>query len=168
MSRVRSRLVGDPQPDLQGGIGTAVMGKANAQVDLVPTTGLTEETLLSYDLPAGSLISNLNCIEIHAAYSTEATANTKTGRLKVGGNTILTVTGAHNAEFVLMIARLYRLTSGTFEGYAYGLIDGILPVGAGPSGSITWASLQSIILTGETPTAIGDMSGRQLSALFIP
>lgn len=161
MSRARNRRVGAASAD-------QVLGKRlYSTIDFVPTSGTAEEQLLSYTVGAGALAQNYQGLIIHAAYVTDATANVKTGRLKVGTTTLVAPTGAHNDLKVVISARLWRFTATTFQGYAIAFVDGQPPLVATPFGSVTWANPALVELTGETPTIAGDMTGVQLNVDFI-
>ncbi len=157
MARVRSRRVG----------GTDER-RLFSVIDFVPTPGTSEATLLSYAMGARQLGADYEGLEIHAAYQTAGNANSKTGRLKIGGTTILTRTAADNGQDVQLYVRLWRFSATTFQGWATVRVGSTVNIFSVVFGSVTWASAQTIALTGQTPTAAGDINAVQLDVRFLP
>jgi len=160
MSRVRSRRVAallDPIPR-----------RLHTAIDFVPTPGTVEAELLGFDLPARTLFANFQGMAIRAVYSTAADGNSKIGRLKLGSTILISRSAGDNDKIVELYCRLWRFTATTFQGFARAVATDVAPTTTTPVGAITWADLQRIAITGETPTAAGGMNAQQLDVTMIP
>lgn len=80
-------------------INSGVGGLLNAQTGSVGTTAVTtEETLLSYTMPANTLSTAGQAIRVTCGWTTGATANNKTVKLYFGASVITTPAQAANAQ----------------------------------------------------------------------
>jgi len=110
--------------DAQGKTGSAVSSHVPRRFPQVPEWAatfdvwildpiITEEILKTYSLPASTMDVNGDVIEIEAVYQTAATANGKTITLYFGATIIGNVTGAFNADTILVRARVNRIGATT-------------------------------------------------------
>lgn len=146
------------------GTGTVIpSGRVASITAAAPTTGTIEQILATYTMPANTLGTNGYALRIEGGYSTAATANNKTIRVRVGGiagTVILAYTSATNNGNVWFSALLTRRTATTTYGNGYATDGATMAVtGAAPTPTLT--NNVDIVITGETPTASGDLSLQQ-------
>jgi len=126
------------------------------------TNAGTDDTLISYALPANALNANYKGLEIQAWGTTAANANNKTVKLFVGGTTLVS-SGA------LALNNKDWMASGTYIRYgaatedALGIYWNSTPTTVGPTRTAatddTTTSL-TVKVTGACPTAANDAVGR--------
>lgn len=167
--------------------GTGASTKAAAQTNLgipvtllasttdAPTTGTTVETLYTLTIPAGTLNTDLQSLDIEIYGSSSNTPNSKTWAFEVNG-----------AEYLSFTTTL-RITSGwqmrgTLHRVSNTEIKGILnfqagDIGGGVSFAIGYAtdtglnlssSAFTIVFKGTTPTTAGNLRGRGYRAIVVP
>lgn len=86
-------------------------------------TGTTEQTLLSYTLPAKTLSATGKGLKIRAWGTTGANANNKTMKLYFGSEVITTPTAATNAKGWELELEVYRNGASTQVVFGQGVVD---------------------------------------------
>lgn len=124
------------------------------------TNGGTDDTLLSYSVPAGTLSSNYKGLEIQAWGATAANYNAKRLKLIVGGTTLVDSGSlVHSATAWLVEATYLRYGAATQD--AIGLWADACPLTVGPTRTTPTDNTANAILirvTGNCGTA-GDLTG---------
>jgi hypothetical protein len=127
------------------------------------TTILTEETLMSYTLPAGALAVNGRGVRFTTRGVLAANGNTKTIRLYFGATAIAVLSGT-GASVWAMNGWVWRTGAATQMGSADQAMSGIAiwTPGAGTTPAETLSGTVLIKVTGTAPTAVGDITARVL------
>jgi hypothetical protein len=126
-----------------------------------------EEVLMSYTLPANALNVDGKGVKVKAWGTTALNANVKNIRLKFGGlaGTILvqnTVTTTPNEQTWIYEATILRASSSVQKTIGSGYV-GIITQGVFATGPAqNDAAAIDIVVSGETPTAIGDITAEGL------
>ena len=81
------------------------------------TAIITEEILKTYSLPAASMDTDGDSVDIETIYQTAATANAKTITVYFGATAIGTITGNFNADTILVKATVNRIGAMTQSAY---------------------------------------------------
>ena len=81
------------------------------------TAIITEEILKTYSLPAASMDTDGDSVDIQAIYQTAADANAKTVTVYFGATAIGTITGNYNADTILVKATVNRIGATTQSAY---------------------------------------------------
>jgi hypothetical protein len=127
------------------------------------TAVITEETLGSYSLPANLVASTGKGIRVKGAFTFDATANTKTARLKVNGQTIYssatavpTDTAPNNGRLLFEFDLIRTgATTGKVMGASHMTVSTTTTTapGIGAVTSLDWTAIQPILWTGQNGTA---------------
>lgn len=153
-------------PSINAGTGTAVYRPAGvlhwAAADLATvTTG--EEILHSYTMPGNTLNLVGRGIRVTAYLLTANNANSKTARIRfngIAGSIIANVTTTTAAAFIKLMADVI-LTGASAQAFGgSGLADANLADVISGTAAINNTGDIVIAVTGETPTAIGDLTCR--------
>ncbi len=146
-------------------------GNLNIDNSTAGTTAVvTEETLLTFTLPANSLTQNGRGVRIRAWGTTAANANLKTVRLKFGATNVLdTGAVASNAETWYFEADVYRTGAATQDAigkpywYVAGMNDGQIT-----NPAETLSAGFAIVVSGQNGTAtVNDIVAEGLSVEYI-
>jgi hypothetical protein len=122
------------------------------------TTGTSEETLMSFSLPANALNVNGRGLRITVAGETAANANSKTFTITFGSVTLVTATGAYNGIGLNASATLLRSGVASFVART-SLFGGTTPLAftaSVSSGGTDLTAAVTIAVKATTATAIGD------------
>ena len=163
--------------ELQTAAGTAPTAVANIGGNLSIDNGtagttavVTEETLLTYTLPANSLTQNGRGVRVRAWGTTAANANLKTVRLKFGATNVLdTGAVASNGETWYFEADVYRTGAATQDaiGKPYFYVAGINN-GQITNPAETLSAGFAIVVSGQNGTAtVNDIVAEGLSVEYI-
>jgi hypothetical protein len=135
----------------------------------VSTTGLAEETLLSYTLPASTLAVNSRGLRITTRGVLAANGNTKTIKLYFGSTVLATSSGAGTSVWA-MTGMVYRTGAATQLGFADQAMSGIAiwTPGANTAPAETLTGTVLIKVTGTGPTTIGDVTANLLVVEMVP
>lgn len=121
------------------------------------TTAVTsEETLATYSVTAGYVANDGEAIRITASGTFAANGNTKTVKVKFGGNTYVTnaATTAPNGLSWSAVVTIFRSGSTSAIGSGYILVDGEPAENVNiQKGGITWANANNVLITGQNGTA---------------
>ena len=136
--------------------------------DSSTTTGTVEEVLATVTLPVGAMLeaSRFYSVELDAFVVTANNANTKTVRMRIGGLTGALAGSrddANPANEITLSTRLFKTFDGTYDWAGIGMTartTGVTAVFPEPvaAGAVTYTGAIDIVLTGETPTAAGDIT----------
>jgi hypothetical protein len=147
------------------GTGTAtalVGGTLSTAITSTATTGTSEETLLSYTLPANTLAVNGRGVRITAWGTTAANANSKTFRIYFGAAAVALQGGTGSGLPWLGSATVLRASATTQVSSGQAVYNGALSRidAGGPTETLSGTVL--IKVTGQTPTAAGDLTNTGL------
>jgi len=149
------------------GTGTAVAalgGTLFTSTTATSTTGLVEETLLSYTLPAATLAVNGRGVRITAAGAFAANANAKTVKAYFGATdlTVNFLASTFNGGGWRVTAEVFRTAAATqvAEAFIFGITSGRSVQPVTPAETLSGTVL--IKVTGTTPTTIGDITQNYL------
>ena len=132
------------------------------------TTGTVEEVLAAITLPVGAMLeaSRFYSVELDAFVVTANNANAKTVRMRIGGLTGALAGSrddANPANDISLSTRLFKTFDGTRDWAGLGITartTGVAALFPEPiaAGAVTYTGAIDIVLTGETPTAAGDIT----------
>lgn len=122
------------------------------------TTGLVEETLLSYTLKASQLAVNGRGVRISAWGTTAANANNKTFRIYFGATVVQVQAGGASALPWFATATVLRASATTQVATGNGNFSGIALNTSNTSPGETLSGTVLIKVTGTTPTLLGDLT----------
>jgi len=144
---------------------TSPIGLAGVNLNTQATTGTTEETLLSYTLPANSLNANSKGVRIKAWGTAVSNSMTKVLRLRFGGlgGTVVASHTSMNESGWMLEAVIFRTGANTQKGFGSSLPQEIMT--AAPAQTDTAAI--DVALTGETSITLGEVSAEGLMVEFI-
>jgi len=147
-----------------GRLYAQVASPAAVTLGPVVTTVLSEQTLLSYTLPANTLSYNGKGIKITAWGTTAANANVKTLRLKFG-NSVMAFNDASTSPSALnweLVAEVFRTGVGTQTSSGKGQVGSAVQSVVQAAPSENEAGGINITFTGEAPGATGDITVKGL------
>jgi hypothetical protein len=148
-----------------GGTGQmSPIGLAGVNLNTQATTSTAEETLLSYTLPANSLNFNSKGVRIKAWGNYTSNANSKSVRIRFGGLTgaIVAANTTSGVAGWALEAVVFRTGPSTQKGLS---IWGEAVTVSTPAQTDTAAI--DIAVTGETPSALGEVTAQGLMVEFI-
>lgn len=148
-----------------GGVAAKNVG-ANLNV---PTTGTVEEVLRSYTLPAGTMATNGDRLQIRATFALAVNGNSKNMQLRlggIGGTSLMSSTTSQSGGAVVLAADVVRETATTFGVTRWGILTSSI-VQSYTTGAAIWANALDIVATGTTATAAGDVSLREFSVDYL-
>ena len=132
------------------------------------TAGTSEESLVSYTMPANKLAGNGHKLRIVATGTTAADGDNKTVLLKFGSVTIIDSTAiAANDKDWKVEAEVLRTGSATQDIYASGLFNDALIIPVFTAGTEDLTSSVVIDVRGTTPTTAGDLTCENLTVELI-
>lgn len=139
---------------------TRVGGAIDRSVTSQATTGTSEQTIGSLSIPSGTFCSNGKSVRFAASGVAAANANTKTVRLKINGTTIISndVTTAPNNVVWRIEGETFRIGSNSQRTSANMYVGGALQTTKSIDTTCTDTASCAIIVTGQTPTASGDIT----------
>lgn len=140
------------------GVGTQrLVGIVHVTTTSAATTGTTEETLSSYNLPANALSANGKGLRVTAWGTTAANGNSKTFALTFGATTCSTLSGTLNNAAIVLTALILRAGASDQECGGTGLAG---TVASSTRGTPAEAETGAIVIAAKatTPTASGDLS----------
>lgn len=154
-----------------GGSDTVYPMGAKVSTTAGSTTAVnTEETLITYTLPASSLSTTNRGLRVKVAGTTAANANTKTIRLYFGATVLMTndITAAPNNTSWEMEYEIYRTSATTEKAVARGSVGSVAQTTAYLGVGETLTSSKTIKVTGQNGVAsAGDITAQFLSVTFI-
>lgn len=157
---------------LGSGSGTATVGGVICKGTGSGTASTSEEVMATCTIPANTLSANGSMLRVTFLFHTAANANNKRVRVRIGGlaGTLVCDNGgmtANNQDLYqvtpLTVIR-NAATTATASCGVYALADASAgaPTAnahyAARAASITWANSNDLVLTGQTPTATGDLT----------
>lgn len=145
-----------------GGATAFIGGTLFTSTTATSTTGLVEETLMSYPMPGGTLAVDGRGLRITAKGIYAANANTKAARLYFGAMTAQTVGVFNGTGFTLELI-VGRRSATTQMGFFTGVSSGGVQIPTNPlTGTETLSGSVLIKLTGTGATTIGDITATLL------
>jgi hypothetical protein len=138
-------------------------GTLHVNYTAAPTTGTSEQDLMSYSLPANTLNAERRGVRITAYFSVAVNGNNKTAKLKFGGTTIAnTAAIALNGGIIRLQAEVYRTGAATQLATSHGFSNADVLNAEITTPAETLSGAITIKTTGTTPSASGDLTCRSL------
>ncbi len=160
-------------PLINGGGGSQTVKPMGAYVDTTlgtTTAVITEETLITYSLPASSLDATNRGLRVKVAGSTAANGNTKTIRLYFGSTVIMSnnVTTQPNAAGWELEYEIFRTSATTQKAIARGTVGSAQQTTTYTGVGETLTNALTIKVTGQNGIATAsDITAQFLSVTFI-
>lgn len=141
-----------------------------------PTTGTLIENLYTFVIPANTLASDGESIEIDVALSTAANGNNKTMTIAFGATTMVSSGAiAANAETIQARCHIYRTAAATQKAYcshrhSVNATDNADMFGGNriTTPAETLSGAVNLVVTGTTPTAAADLTARIAKVYWHP
>jgi hypothetical protein len=148
-----------------GGATAALGGTLSSNVTATSTTGLVEETLMQYTLPANTLAVNGRGLRFTVTCTFAANANAKACKLYFGAAVIAqsgAVVGSPNGSTYVALHTLTRISATTQHTSGVDTVGASGASIANTQGTETLSGAVLIKVTGTGPTTIGDITATQL------